>query len=1539
MVSSQVPRTLLRIAVALLTHQLKQKIGPEALEIAATQLVEIGDEIIGAKLGDLIRSRESVTRLIAAGKRADECFRTECNDPALVEAISLSLGDLPSVQKAIAKLPTEMDEEGVLATLKQVLTRDFPNLSPEQVDAGSELYIDCLRQSLLPLEDFTLTLVGNAVLRTDKMIRRLRNEQLAAFEDLRKLISDLQVKEPSKVSLGNLDNVPNLPTHYIVREEGIDFLKEVLLLGDQETAATKYVGSKLGVIGMGGIGKSVLATAFARDEEVQSCFRDGIIWVSLGQTPRLRDRLALVIKALGMGDYRFEDMQRGRALLGELLSDKDCLLILDDVWRLEDVVEFDVLGANCRMLITTRNADLVTRLGAIEYRLGVLNDEQSLTLLAKWIGQKVEELPNIALEVARECGQLPLALAMMGAMVRDGTMWSDLIAALQEAELGFIEQKLPEYQHSGILKSIKLSVDALAELNETWEQRFLELAVFPENKTIPEAAIMVLWEHTGGLSEREARRVLTTLERRALVQVQGEAPERQVSLHDLHYGYVHVQIENIENLHRVILDAYQHRCPQGDWARGPNDGYYYEHLVYHLYEAKQYKVLYSLVDQSWLEAQFRRSYSHYSFANDLEFVINASMSETPVNWTQLVRGCLAYATLGSLATNIPPVALGMLALVGQIERAISYAALIQEPIRKSESYWLLGTFLRESGDSNGARRLLEQALGAAAAVRDENDKAEAIGSIAHAYSQIGDITGVRQTQTLAREVTSPFSKVIALCEIVGALVSLKELDQASKLASEALATVELIEGDEKIAIALNYVGNALSITEDVPGLDRAFEIACSLEDGDPYAYAVANIITHLSLADDLYRALWLVAAHGREDYKEDIFKRASKTFAQKELFDQALVTAKAIWDKDTKASLLSYILLAMVGQGDHSKTQELLAQVVTACDEMLDQAAEKTIALSEVSMVLAYNGEIDQAVEFAWRALDAHEASFWSSVYALTNSAQVLALAGELEKAIEIVGTIEDEERQNSSLAEVSSFLAKVGKPREGLGLIEQIADQQVQDEARYEVVKSLVRLGEIDWALQQVETIADDEYRILAVTAVIETLLDGDNESRAKVTANQVFDDLSTVDIGFEAFEVDFLEVLAYHMIRVGESDLALEVMNRALEIAEQLGLKDARASTTVHFSHILSWLGRKQQAADLAEQAYSIVKAIEDESDRSTKLRELAHAFAHADDMEKALEILGEQNGDLGDGLGSLARFMAREGIENGLETMLSLATSLEDEFDKLSALTAVGKSFAQLDEREKATEIAEQVDSILSSLQNAPAELLSEVAHFLALLGYGERAYEIACQALEETDLAEDGWDKAFKLASVAEAFSDLGHKEKSIELARNALEATTDVWLRMLPFGLRRITLTMVQVGDKEGLEVALRIVELIGDDLAKLDPDDPDRARNFILHPIATGFAHLGEFDTASAVVDRITDHEYRLVVLAQVANELSEAGHLERASDLLMDVLREARFYGRETLFNVMGFAVSILSSTSEDQMLLGAIYRVVSEVDGWWGN
>ena len=400
---------------------------------------------------------------------------------------------------------------------------------------------------------------------------------------LAKLIAYLRQPNPK---LGALFAVPSLPPHFLGRPELMRRVRDALLVDLQKPQVITSADAKVGMQGMGGIGKSVLAAALARNREVRQSYPDGIIWISCGQKLTRDDLLARlrdVAKDLG-GDTAFESIPQGQGVLRELLQAKAVLLVLDDVWQSSDAQTFDVIGPRCRMLVTTRDAGILHALHGELVPVSLFTELEALQLLADAVGCERSALPPEALEVVRECGCLPLAVALSGGMAKAGHSWQDIIEALREADLEWAENREgANEQHRTVWNAMKASYDALPDAEKP---RFAELAVFATDRTVPEAAVHVLWEHTGTLSGRNCTKLLINLAERSLVRLD-EKPDtdgklrRRISLHDLLHDYAVRVAGEPKALHQSLVDAYRKLCP-GGWHTGPHDGYFFENLAYHL---------------------------------------------------------------------------------------------------------------------------------------------------------------------------------------------------------------------------------------------------------------------------------------------------------------------------------------------------------------------------------------------------------------------------------------------------------------------------------------------------------------------------------------------------------------------------------------------------------------------------------------------------------------------------------------------------------------------------------------------------------------------------------------------------------------------------------------------------------------------------------------------------------------------------------------------------------------------------------------------
>ncbi len=216
--------------------------------------------------------------------------------------------------------------------------------------------------------------------------------------------------------------------------------------------------------GMGGIGKTVLATALCRDLAVQRAFPDGIAWITIGRewdgdfVTRMREVARALGDDLAGYDNRLGCENRYRTILRE----KAALVVVDDVWNLEHLQPLLVDAPRSRFLFTTREAGIANAVAARRYSANLLSEGEARTLLARWAGIAVEALPPVADRIIHACGELALAVAQVGASLQDLSPdeWRDTLDALERADISGMEDRLPSGQRS-FFKSLAFSVDAL----------------------------------------------------------------------------------------------------------------------------------------------------------------------------------------------------------------------------------------------------------------------------------------------------------------------------------------------------------------------------------------------------------------------------------------------------------------------------------------------------------------------------------------------------------------------------------------------------------------------------------------------------------------------------------------------------------------------------------------------------------------------------------------------------------------------------------------------------------------------------------------------------------------------------------------------------------------------------------------------------------------------------------------------------------------------------------------------------------------------
>ena len=118
-------------------------------------------------------------------------------------------------------------------------------------------------------------------------------------------------------------------------------MKQKLLAGVENVAITGQ-SSAVGVQGMGGIGKTVVAAALAHDSEMQQAFPDGIYWLTIGQKPDLLDLQNQLLRQLTGSKETLTTEQEAKDALCEALEGRPALIVIDDAWTLDPADAFSV---------------------------------------------------------------------------------------------------------------------------------------------------------------------------------------------------------------------------------------------------------------------------------------------------------------------------------------------------------------------------------------------------------------------------------------------------------------------------------------------------------------------------------------------------------------------------------------------------------------------------------------------------------------------------------------------------------------------------------------------------------------------------------------------------------------------------------------------------------------------------------------------------------------------------------------------------------------------------------------------------------------------------------------------------------------------------------------------------------------------------------------------------------------------------------------------------------------------------------------------
>jgi WD40 repeat protein len=405
-------------------------------------------------------------------------------------------------------------------------------------------------------------------------------------------------------ALGQLYDAPGHPANYVERPDLLDQLRR-LLLDDRPGG--------VGLYGMGGIGKSVLAASMLEDPAVRRAFPDGLFWLGAGRDA-VPERLQAQLYQRATGQtLRAADLAAGRHALAAALEGKKMLVVVDDVWSEAIVAALPTGAGQPRLLLSTRLADIIEAARAEAVSVETMSAAEAAALLRHHAGEawpKEGAADPVVAEILRETGGLPLGLALCGTQARESRgRWPDVLHRLRGARLDLVRGRLRDYPtYETVFKSLDASVTAL---DDSQREHYRDLAIFAADKPIPMKVLEILWGAEDRLEAWEHANLFT---RRALASwtVEGD-----LALHSLQHDYIRATATDLPTRHRRLVAGYWAEY-DGAFDQVENDGYVYQHLPRHMQAAEMAEELAELlVDFDWLAAKLAARGSTVGLWRDL----------------------------------------------------------------------------------------------------------------------------------------------------------------------------------------------------------------------------------------------------------------------------------------------------------------------------------------------------------------------------------------------------------------------------------------------------------------------------------------------------------------------------------------------------------------------------------------------------------------------------------------------------------------------------------------------------------------------------------------------------------------------------------------------------------------------------------------------------------------------------------------------------------------------------------------------------------
>jgi tetratricopeptide (TPR) repeat protein len=1301
-------------------------------------------------------------------------------------------------------------------------------------------------------------------------------------EQLAQLIKQIHTKPTLP---GDAKGVPNLPLHYLPRPELLDTLRQ--LLTAHKTTVLTSPAQRVGVQGMAGVGKSVLAAAISRDYFVRRTFKDGVFWLTFGTEPHLYEVWRQLANYLGHPYKNFNDCKEAQDFFEEQTRDKECLLILDDLWQSGHADAFLHLGEKCRIFVTSRQSNILAQLETYPHTIGILSDIEARELLKRVA--KVNALPETAEGIIQACGNLPLALAMIGAMIAGKSLkyWKDALEALEEADLEEISVSSREYRHPNLFAALKVSVEALEpDLRESYK----DFAIFPDDVAIPEDVLLTFWKPLTG---RNVRRKLDELvNRNLLIRID----DNSLTLHDLQLVYLRKETKDSRVRHNRLLDQYN---PDNVAWQKICDHYLWYHLAYHLKEAGKDEELHKLLTASpdWMETKYINCVGDSAYVADLELAMKSYKdplsAEGLVKWVELnTARQVVNARVGIYNDHM----LRALVYMGREQEALNHVYLRPNPNYQFEGMVAIWTIAQEKEQNFISFDTLRQM---AQSIPDATSRTNALSSLANKLAQVGNY---EQARIVAQSIDSHAGQERALASLATTLIQVEDYEQA-RIVTQTIADLNSQANDwgafrwdslKELTLSFAKAGayrQAQEVAQSIPDAHHqtnilsklaeqliqmgAYEQAQEAAQRIPNAYQQADALCKLAArltqnGDSRAPAvlgLVLESAQSLPDgySKSSVLINLTEQLAQigdsraPAALNLALDAAQSIADTDYRTRALGDLAKQLMQVAD-SRAPAVLNLALDAAQNLPD-GYWKNSALSDLSWLLAQMGDPQQAQVVAQSIPDAdYRARALSKLAAQLVQVADSRAPAVLNLALDAAQNLPDgwpKSEKSSTLSSIAEQLVQVGDYQQALEVTQSISNVRSQTGALIKLVEQLVQVGDYQQAQAVAQSIREATDRVSTLSKLAEQIAQSGDYQQAQEVAQSISD---------EGWQSSALSKVVRCLIQAGD-------YQQAQAVAQSIRNTSSRVSALSDLAAQFAQMGDSRVSALLSLALEAAQTISDDVYWKSEALINISGQFAQLGDYQQA-QAVAKSISDADyrvRALGKLAAQLAQMGDYQQALSLLNIALnaveSINNNRNKSSALSNLAKQFAQLGAYQQAREVAQSISDEYSK-----SSTLSDIAENFAINGAYRQAQEFA-QSIPDTR------SRVSALSKLAEQLAQVGDNQAQTVL-NLALAGQTNTHAHTQAKALIELAGRFAQVGGNQ----AQVFFDQAFDAAQNIPRED---SKSSTLSDLAWQLTRVGAYQQAQVAVQSIPAFDTQARTLARLVAHAARAGDYEQAQKMV----------------------------------------------------